>query len=118
MKSSEFNVGDIVYAYAFKETESRDQLRYIQKPILGILTKFNHPDNEQGELFKSQTKPRYFVPFKKNSTSELAWSKSVQASARHYEQTEAKAIQEFNEIIKKVIRQHEGIIANWKDYII
>lgn len=81
--------GSVVWAYAFKETHTKDGMRLKQKPVKGRVT------------------GRRFIPFKKNSQTEYAMSKAIAVDSRNYADTEAEAIEGYNELISRIIMQHE-----------
>lgn len=94
--------GDTVWACAYKVTFNKEGLRYIQKPVKGVLTSSKNKDMYLKHLEDGTTDIRYFVPFKKDK-KDLAWSKAVQVSARIYATTKEECIELYNEEIQYYI---------------
>lgn len=110
-------VGQIAWGYAFRETEDKEELRYIQTPVKGIFARTNKPN--KGE---DPTIPRrpdeygtYFIPFKKNS-NELAWSRAVATSSRAYADTYEDAVKGFNKKIDETIAHHMVLIKKREEH--
>lgn len=105
-RSNDYICGDIAYGYAFQETNDKNNLKLIQKPILGVLVRVKH----EHEITKDSThRPMYFVPFKKN-THDPAWSRAVSSSARYYDDTYPEAVNSYNNLIDKTIAYHQARI--------
>lgn len=100
-----FNVGDTVYACAYKYTRDKEQKVFHQKPIAGMLMAGKTEPKHNQRLAIGGNVIEYFVPFKKNST-ELAWSKAVSVTARNYASTYTECVELYNSLIKNAIIWH------------
>lgn len=99
MEKAGITNGTIIWAFAFEETTSKAGTLFHQKPIRGRLA------SDTGDIgiqaFNPASSPRAFVPFKKNSDTEYAWSKAVGINTRCYADTEAEAVEGYNQLIEE-----------------
>lgn len=103
--------GDVVWACAFKVTYDKDDMRFIQKPIMGILSSAKTEKLHSELLEFGKDNISYFIPFKKNK-NELAWSKAVQTSARIFATTEEECKEMYNEEVQYYINNYKRKIES------
>lgn len=101
------NCGDVVWAFAFAETASKDNMRLMQKPVKGRLA------NSNGRRFIGRMD--VFVPFRKGLETEYAWSKAVSLGARCFAGSEAEAAEAYNARVDRVIRWYEEKIKELQE---
>lgn len=113
----DYKMGEMLWGYAFLQTSTKESLRLLQKPVKGMILPYRRKPSDFNIKNPSTSIPphsmgvRYFIPLKKNSEMELAWSKAVSAHARHYADTEAEAIADYNRMIDTTIDMHRKIIS-------
>lgn len=109
--------GSIVWACNYKVTNSKESMKFIQKPIKGMLTCSNK-ELIHNELMESkETYSSYFVPFKKDGKN-LAWSKAVGVDSRIYATTEEESKELYNEAIQNYIDMWSLKIEELKNELI
>lgn len=106
LSKSNLKVGDTVWACAYKLGSDVESMRYVQKPIKGVLTASKNKKNNDnfialGEINASYI--RYFVPYKKNGI-DLSWSKAVSTYSRNITTTEEEAISLYNKLIDDYVK--------------
>lgn len=108
-----FKTGDIVWACNYKQTSNKERKLLKQPPVFGQLTlgKDKESDEYNRKNYYSY-KPIYFVPFKKNSKNELAWSKAVHIESRYYATNLIDCINIYNQLLDNVINWHLSEIAS------
>lgn len=111
-KRNQWACGAIVWASAFEFNRDKTTMACHQQPIKGMLAYGRYPDmikppNNVGS-------PRYFIPFKKNSTTELTWSKSVSINSRDIADTENEAKDLYNQRVRENIQWFENALDDLK----
>lgn len=101
--------GDAIYACHFKYDSTKENNRYIQEPVQGILSQYS-----DGSSSANTATIHYFIPFRKN-TMEPAKSRAVSISARKYADTEAECIELYNSLIHDNIEWHESEIQKLRE---
>lgn len=90
--------GDIVWAYAFRETADKEGMRLIQEPVKGRIVGYD------GQFAGA---PKKFVPFSKRSETEYVWSKAVDLHSGCYGDSEADAFEAYNRAIDNEIAWYQ-----------
>lgn len=101
LSKSNLKVGDTVWACAYKLGSDVESMRYIQRPIKGVLTTSKDKKNNDNFMALGETDTgyiQYFVPYKKNGV-DLSWSKAVSIYSRKIATTEEEAISLYNKLI-------------------
>lgn len=102
--------GDIVYAYAYRVTSTKENSALKQEPVRGAVANFktDAPGVFQADLptvlSQYPVKPKFFVPYKKNvaagstslSPDDFMWSRTVLLESRHYANTPEKSMGELS----------------------
>lgn len=113
---NEKNLHKIVWACAYKHTNSKNEKQLYCKPVKGMITTSHYNAESERHNMDSYrlNYPEYFVPFRKNATDltleNLAWSKAVCLESRYYADTEAEAIEQYNALILTSIKELLPII--------
>lgn len=108
--------GDTVWACAFEVTENKKSMRFIEKPIKGMLAAFKYESNHNAAVANGSTNIGFFVPYKKDGITP-AWSKVVQLKSRQYATTEEDCITLYNELVCKYINWLNCEIDTAKSYL-
>lgn len=106
--------GSVVWAYEFQQTSKHDGLYLNQPPIKGRLGFIDCMGADNN--FSPLCRPRYFVPFKKGSEDDYAWSKAIALHSRCYADTEEEAIQGYNDLVAREIAWHQDRINKLEEY--
>ena len=101
--------GTVVWAYEFQENSKKEGMSLIQKPIKGRISCESH---EMIGVFEPGQRSRFFIPFKKNSEVEYAWSKAIRIYNRNFADTEIEAQIEYNQLIDYQISWYQDKIAS------
>lgn len=101
--------GMIVWAYEFQETQQKESMHLSQAPIKG---RISYTACEAQGCFAPGRRGGFFVPFRKNSETQYAWSKAIRLSSRHYADTEEEAREDYNRIIDKNIKWYQEKIKD------
>lgn len=96
--------GMAVWAYAFQETRQKDSMSLNQMPVKG---RISYTDCEMDGCFAPGRTGRFFVPFRKNSETEYAWSKAIKLSSRYFADTKEEATEDYNRVIDKNIKWYQ-----------
>lgn len=117
-EKNEMRNGSVVWAYAFKMSKKNDKMILKCKPIKGRLCiiPYTSDNNDIERRFNQAIRPRFFVPFKKNSETEFAWSRAIDIQARCYADTKEEAIEGYNSLIQSQIDAHQKEIFKLKEY--
>lgn len=103
--------GSVVWAYAFTETREKTKSSLKQVPVKGRLSCHKYGlGPEGGDAFAPGLRPRFFVPFRKGSETDYAWSKAIDISSRCYADTEGEATQGYNQLIENHIAWYDARI--------
>lgn len=102
-----FRAGDTAWACAFHYTHDKESKSLHQEPIYGkfMIGNTQLKVDEKLERRPDYSYPEYFVPFKKNGV-DLAWSKAVHMSSRHYATTEDECVELYNSLIMDAVDWH------------
>lgn len=103
MRKKELTRGDTVWAYAYELNRAGTGYLYKQVPIQGMLSGVPYPSDPDYIPAKENLRPKYFIPFAKNSTDKLAWGKCVKYESRQYAATEEEATLYYNALIQAYI---------------
>lgn len=104
--------GMTVWAYAFQETREKESMLLSQVPVKGRISYTNTPALE---CFTPGRAGRFFVPFKKNSETEYAWSKAVRLWSRNFADTEEEAKQAYNRSVDCKIKWYQEKIRQLEE---
>lgn len=96
----DLQVGDKVWACAYDFHNNKDSMSYKQLPVLGMIR--GNCWNLHGET--EDTKPRYFIPFKKNHNTSFATSKIVDVTSRKYASSYEECANLYNELVNEKIK--------------
>lgn len=108
--------GSVMWAYEFELNSKKEHPVLNCTPVKGRICVSPICFNEdERHVFNPERAPRMFVPFKKNSETEYAWSRAVSLHARCYADTETEAIEGYNQRIQKCIDWHNERIAELKE---
>lgn len=104
--------GAVVWAYTFELNDTKEKVVINRKPIKGRLSVSSRVSDDDGRrAFNEAKTPRFFVPFKKASDSEYAWSRAVNFHTRCYADTEEEAVDGYNGLIQQQINWHQKKIC-------
>ena len=90
-------IGKPIWGFAYKVDNETNRAVLKQTPVLGII--------DGKSSYHTQ-----FTPFSKTNPKQLAKSKTVNASARTYADTEQEAIDAYNELVQKRIDTLNALI--------
>lgn len=115
--------GDLVYAYAYRVTSTKENSALKQEPIRGAIANFktDAPGVFQKDLptvlSQYPVKPRFFVPYRKNvaqgsislNSDDFMWSRAVLIESRHYADTPEKAWEGYLELVHRQIAEIDDL---------
>lgn len=112
-------VGDKVWACAFDLNRPRTGFAYFQKPVYGMI-RGRKLKGKTSDISKKEAAmgARYFVPFKKDSTTDLAWSKAINVDSRRYASSEEECVKLFNKFVGKNVNWFETQAKCMKAFLI
>lgn len=120
-----------VWGFMFEPSQTKSSKPSTHcKPVRGMITYEDNlkdeiairhlPDNVRKSRFPHGC--QYFVPFKKNAKgcdiTELAWSKAVDEYYRNFADTEAEAIDAYNQAVQEQLDMFKRFVKETEQYMI
>lgn len=101
INKTELKPGTKIWACAYDFDKSKTSHSLIQKPVYGMIRGYGWRYQDFLNVTEETSYGTYFVPFKKNSKTELATSKEVRIESRVYADTYEECVELYNELVKE-----------------